>query len=320
MNEKPIIYIDGLNVFMRHFAANPSKSLNGQLCGGIIGFLGNIDHLARKFRPQKIVVAWEGGGSLRRRAIDANYKNGRRPVRLNRSQYYKEIPDTEENRNYQLKTLIEILYKTPVVQIYVNDCEADDVIGYLVKNRMKEQHAVIVSSDKDYYQLLSKNIIQWSPGQKKMITPEVVKEKFGVSVTNFCTARSIIGDKSDNIDGVQGAGFKTLVKRFPELQSEEFMSVDDIISLAKIRGEGSKIKVFDRISSSSDTIHRNWRLMHLDTINLSATHIEKISNIFNTSMFSRNKIGLMRLLIQEGLTSFDADSFFMALTASLEVK
>ena len=85
MNEKPIIYIDGLNVFMRHFAANPSKSLNGKLCGGIVGFLGNIDHLARKFRPQKIVVAWEAGGSARRRAIDSNYKEGRRPVKLNRS-------------------------------------------------------------------------------------------------------------------------------------------------------------------------------------------------------------------------------------------
>ena len=316
---RPVLIFDALNVFMRHYAANPTMSDNGSHAGGIVGFMKNIRLLCEKINPSEAIIVWEGGGSVRRRAIFKDYKLGRKPPKMNR--YYEDdIPDSAQNRNYQVSLLVKLLSFVPVRQIYVGDCEADDVIGYLVKNRMKEQHAVIVSSDKDYYQLLSKNIIQWSPGQKKMITPEVVKEKFGVSVTNFCTARSIIGDKSDNIDGVQGAGFKTLVKRFPELQSEEFMSVDDIISLAKIRGEGSKIKVFDRISSSSDTIHRNWRLMHLDTINLSATHIEKISNIFNTSMFSRNKIGLMRLLIQEGLTSFDADSFFMALTASLEVK
>ena len=41
-NKRPVIYIDGLNVFMRHFAANPAKSLNGQLCGGIFGFLKKI--------------------------------------------------------------------------------------------------------------------------------------------------------------------------------------------------------------------------------------------------------------------------------------
>ena len=59
MNEKPEIYIDGLNVFMRHFAANPARSLNGQLCGGIVGMLRNIQHLAEKFKPEKVIVVWE---------------------------------------------------------------------------------------------------------------------------------------------------------------------------------------------------------------------------------------------------------------------
>ena len=72
---KPEIYIDGLNVFMRHFAANPAKSINGQLCGGIVGMLKNIQHLSERFSPQKIVIVWEGGGSVRRKSIDPNYKN-----------------------------------------------------------------------------------------------------------------------------------------------------------------------------------------------------------------------------------------------------
>ena len=54
--DRPEIYIDGLNVFMRHFAANPSKSLNGNLCGGIVGMLKNIQRLTEKFKPTKIIV------------------------------------------------------------------------------------------------------------------------------------------------------------------------------------------------------------------------------------------------------------------------
>ena len=55
---------------------------------------------------------------------------------MNRSEYYKDIPDTSENRDNQLKKLIEILYETPVTQIYINDCEADDIISYLVKTKI----------------------------------------------------------------------------------------------------------------------------------------------------------------------------------------
>ena len=74
---------------------------------------------------------------------------------------------------------MSLLKHVPVSQIYVSDCEADDVISYLVKSMLREHNCVIVSSDKDYYQLLSEKVTQWSPGQKKFITPEIVHEKFG---------------------------------------------------------------------------------------------------------------------------------------------
>ena len=187
--EKPEIYIDGLNVFMRHFAANPSKSLNGQLCGGIFGMLKNIQTLSEKFKPSKIVVAWEGGGSLRRRNIDPNYKMGRRPIRLNRSEYNQDIPETVDDRNWQLKTLVNILYKTPVTQVYVDDCEADDIISYLVKTKKENIKKIIVTSDKDYYQLIDDNTQIWSPNKKHLIDQKYVIEKWGISPTNFCAAR-----------------------------------------------------------------------------------------------------------------------------------
>ena len=318
MNEKPIIYIDGLNVFMRHFAANPSKSLNGQLCGGIIGFLGNIDHLARKFRPQKIVVAWEGGGSLRRRAIDSNYKNGRRPVRLNRSQYYKEIPDTEENRNYQLKTLIEILYKTPVVQIYVNDCEADDVIAYLVKTKKQNINKIIVTSDKDYYQLLDENTKIWSPNKKQLINDQYVLDKWSITSRNFCLARCFTGDASDGIKGVKGAGFKTMAKRFPVLSQNEDITVSDIINESQKKvNSGCKIKLYDNIILNEANIRKNWKLMYLDSLMLSADQIKKINYQLENKESVINKMDLYKIINREGLNTFDIHSFFISIKSSL---
>ncbi|NDB56395.1 hypothetical protein EB169_11295, partial [archaeon] len=68
------------------------------------------------------------------------------------------MPDTIQNRNWQLQTLINILYKTPVTQIYVDDCEADDVISYLVKTKVDDKQKIIVTSDKDYYQLVNDNV------------------------------------------------------------------------------------------------------------------------------------------------------------------
>ena len=318
MSNKPIIYIDGLNVFMRHFAANPAKSLNGQLCGGIFGFLRNIDHLCNKFRPEKVVVVWEGGGSVRRRSIDPNYKNGRRPVRLNRS-HYSDIPDTVDDRNNQIKVLIELLYETPVTQIYVSDCEADDVIAYLVNTKKSQEQKIIVTSDKDYYQLLDEDTKIWSPNKKKLIDEKYVLDKWNISTKNFCLVRCFAGDQSDGIKGVKGAGFKTMVNRFPELSTVKELSVDDIINESNKKvNSGCKIKLFDNIINNEKTIRRNWKLMYLDSLMISADQVKKINYQFNNKSFNKiNKMKILKIINREGLNSFDIHSFLISVKSCL---
>ena len=316
-NKRPVIYIDGLNVFMRHFAANPAKSLNGQLCGGIFGFLRNIDHLCSKFNPIKVIVAWEGGGSLKRRAIDPNYKNGRRPVKLNRS-YYSEVPNTVDDRNNQLKVLIEILYETPVTQIYASDCEADDVISYLVKTKKTDHRKIIVTSDKDYYQLIDKDTTIWSPNKKKLIDEKYVLDKWNISTQNFCLARCFVGDKSDGLKGVKGAGFKTMANRFPELSTVKELTIDDIINESNKKVNSScKIKLFDNIISSEKTIRTNWKLMYLDSLMLSADQVKKINYQFENKASKTNKMKVLKTINREGLNSFDIHSFLISVNSCL---
>ena len=309
--KSPVLIVDALNLFMRHFAANPTMNSQGQPAGGVAGFLKAIQLLSDKVEPSKIIVVWEGGGSLRRRAIYSEYKSSRKPQKLNRF-YGDDIPTTGSNRDYQISLLIELLKCVPVNQIYVPDCEADDVIGYLAKYRFSDS-CIILSSDKDFYQLLSSTVLQWSPGQKTFITPEKVSQKFGIPVHNFCTARCFGGDRSDNIPGIKGAGFKTLAKRIPEITGDEFVSVDTIIDLCNSRSLSSKIKLYRDVMAEGDIPRRNWKLMYLDISNLSATQISKIDYIIDTFEPARNKIGLMRSLVREGLSTFDANSFFMSL-------
>ena len=311
------VYFDGLNVFMRHYIANPSVSLHGQNCGGILGFMRNLHHIIDKLHPEKLVVVWEGGGSARRRAIDSNYKQGRRPVSLNRNN--DDIPDTVENYDYQLKTLIECLKKTSVTQIYVNDCEADDVIGYICRHKKASKKTIIVSSDKDYYQLIDENCHVWSPNQKKLIKVENVIEKFGIHPNNFCSVRCFSGDQSDGIKGAKGAGFKTISKRFPEVINEEFISVSDIITESKRRiNNDEKLKLYNNIVNYSKEALKNWRLMYLGTDNLSATQIKSINYQYENNLNSVNKMDLYRVMIREGLNKFDIDSFFISMKSYIK--
>lgn len=313
MNRHPVLIIDGLNFFTRHFVVNPTMSGQGHHIGGTVGFLKGLRLLTEKLVPSRVVVVWEGGGSPRRRAIYPDYKSGRRPQKLNR--FYSDIPDTFENRDYQLALTIEALNYVPIHQLYVGDCEADDVIAYACRYMYKEDDIVVVSSDKDLYQLINERVTQFSPGQKKFITSDAVKEKFGVYPQNMSAVRCFTGDPSDGLSGVKGAGFKTMVKRFPSFSLKESVLIEDIIAEADEKSSTSKVKVYRNISEEKNIVRRNWKLMYLDISNLSGTQIQKIESSVKSYKPEKNKMGLMRLLTRESVQDFDVDSFFMSLSA-----
>ena len=307
------LIVDGLNLFTRHFVANPATNENGESVGGISGTLSAIGWLSERFKPDRVIVVWESGGSPRKRQIFKDYKSGRRPQRLNRY-YGDDIPDTIQNRNHQLNTLISIFKNAPIVQIYIPDCEADDVIGYMCKYTLRSGRNVIVSSDKDFYQLLDSKTLIYSPTWKKFVSFNEVRDKFGISSQNFALAKSICGDPSDNIDGVKGAGFKTLSKRFPFLKKEKFFLISDIIAECKRQIEsGSKVKIYTSILNSQNVITRNLKLINLDTDNLSKDQISKISYSFDTFDPSRNKMNILKILKEQSIQNIDVDRFFLSI-------
>ena len=321
MTDGPILLIDAYNVFARAYCVVPLMSSHGHHLGGTIGFMKSLSMYIEKFKPSRVIVCWEGGGSARRRQILPEYKLNRKPIRLNRSEIYEDIPDTAENFNYQVGLLTNLLKHIPVQQVYVSECEADDIIGYICRYEVPEQKKIIVSMDQDLHQLISHNVVQYSPASKKMLDENYVLDRYGVSTENFITARCFIGDSSDGISGIKGCGFKSLVKRFPELKSTEFVSVDDIIKLCETRNEQKSYSMFRNILDQPDIPRRNWRLMYLDNSNLSAEHVKKLKFSVQNYELSKNKFNLIKDLVSEGLDmprGFDVDRLYLRINSCIK--
>ncbi len=309
--DQTCLIVDGLNIFTRHYIANPSTSGNGESVGGTVGTISSLSSLCQRFKPSRLIVVWESGGSSRKRAIYKDYKQGRKPQKLNR--YYEgEIPDTVQNRNTQINLIVDLLKDTSALQIYVPDCEADDVIGYLCKYELSDWKKVIVSSDKDFYQLLDDKTLIFSPTWKKFVSFKQVTDKFGISAGNFCLAKAMCGDKSDGIPGVKGVGFKVLSKRFPFLKEQKKFQLSDVLAECTQQIEsGSKVKVFNEILSSENVIRRNLKLITLDTNNLSGTQVKKIVDAVDTFSPTRNKIQMLKTLREHAITNLDIDRVFL---------
>ena len=310
-SNRPVLVLDGLNVFYRHWAANPSMDNNGEHVGGIVGFLKGIQLLCERYQPSDVVVAWEGGGSQRRRSVNSSYKSGRKPGKLNRF-YEVDIPDTVENRNSQVARLVSLLRKAGVTQAYVSDCEGDDIIAYMVNAVFRDRNCVIVSTDKDFFQLIDERVKVWSPGSKKEWNIESVIENFGVHPENFCLARCFVGDVSDGLKGAPGVGFKSLSKRFPMFRNEESLAVDDIVTECEKLRVQKHLKLYDSIIEYETKIRENWKLMYLGLGKLSASQAQKIdSSLQNVPV--RDKLGFIRSLMKMQITNIDYDKLFMTL-------
>ena len=334
LTQRPILIIDGMNAFLRYVLANTATSTSGEFVGGVVGVVKFIEDMTSQFMPSKVFFVWEkGGGSARRKKLYPEYKANRTTHCANEVKNLKATMkkavevDTEKESSSdssntlflrqmidekdkirQLLLLTSVIKHLPVCQVYQADSEGDDVIAYLVKNKLAAEPAkkIVVSSDNDFYQLITPddNVLVYDARFKKLINNESVKQKYGVSGRNFCMARIAAGDDSDNISGIPGIGMKTMAKRFPCLLSdEEDVTVEQILSEAKTASELKKPpKCFQGLLEGEDILRRNWELMYLGTNCLSASQITKIDYIVENFEPKFNKIAFMRELIAAGIS------------------
>jgi len=260
---KRVLIIDALNAYLRAYIVDPSLSTNGQPIGGIKGFIKILQKLVRTTSPNEIVVVWDGpNGSKKRKSMDKNYKAGRKPIRLNRSVHNLTDDEEIQNKIWQQTRIMEYMNSMPIIQTMIPEIEADDVIAYLTQMDLYDGwQKIIVSNDKDFMQLCDAETVLWRPTKDEVLNTKRIVEQVGVHPSNMALARAIIGDPSDNLPGIRGAGFATVAKRLGFLASEESYTIDKVIEFCS--KSKSTLKFFNNVVEQRQTIEHNYKMMQL---------------------------------------------------------
>jgi DNA polymerase-1 len=259
-----VLLIDGLNLFFRNFAMMNMVNPDGVHVGGLGGFFRSLGALIRQIDPTQVYVVFDGAGSANnRKNIIPEYKSGRDLQRITNWDAFDDLEDEHDAKVDQMVRIIQYLKTLPVKTCSIDKVEADDIIAYFSKiiPQKPEDKVFIVSSDKDFIQLVNENVIVYRPMEKEYYTEQTVIDKYKMSPKNFILHKTLLGDNSDKIKGVKGLGAKGLYKKFPEL-TEKDMTLDDIYKICE-----SKYKehvVYARVIQNMDELEKNYKVMNLE--------------------------------------------------------
>jgi DNA polymerase-1 len=257
------LLIDGLNLFFRNFSAINTINSNGVHIGGLGGFFRSLGALIRTINPTEVYVVFDGvGSSNHRKNIIPEYKSNRNITRVTKHELFESLEEEDDSKIDQIIRIIQYLKTLPVKTVSLPRVEADDIIAHL-SNTLPTQpkdRVFIVSSDKDYLQLITEQVIVYRPVEREYYTEDTVKEKFGISPSNFLLYKLLIGDNSDGISGIKGLGVKGLLKKFPELAVHD-LSFNDLLDIAE-----AKLKdhvVYARVLHDVNDLANKYKVMDL---------------------------------------------------------
>ncbi len=278
---------------------------DGNHIGGMAGFMKSLGFAIRSFKPTRVVLVFDGkGGSQRRRKIYKDYKANRKPpTRLNRQYDMTTDEQEKENMKYQLVSLVEMVECLPVSILALDHVEADDVIAYMSELVTKNGGtSIIYSTDKDFLQMVNENVKVYNPVKKKTFDVDIILETYGVHPDNFVFFRSLLGDKSDNIDGIKGAGEKTLLKYIPEF-ADPSVEVNLNLIEQKYADIKKKPKVVETILDNTSIVNRNMQLMNLRDVDINIDAKMKILHKFEEGCPPLRKTDLTKLMVKTKIIS-----------------
>jgi|TARA_R110001592_G_scaffold225404_4_gene481348 DNA polymerase-1 len=250
-------------MLIRSFSLLKAMSPTGHHIGGLVGFLRSLGYVTRIFDPTRVIVVWDGkGGSANRKNIDPNYKANRATSRITHWGLYDTKAEETEALIGQLFRTKDYLECLPLQQIMMEKLEADDIIAYLAQQADKNNKKItIISSDKDFLQMVNKNIEVYAPVKKKLLKADNIEEELKVIPENYNIVKALLGDNSDGLKGVKGLGIKTIVSQFPDLVNKPDMSLDYVFQVCEDNIDGKKI--FSKIIHEWDKVETNYKLMNL---------------------------------------------------------
>lgn len=268
-----VLLIDGLNTFIRAFAALAWVNKDLTHIGGLSGFLRSLGYAIKLVRPTRVILVFDGqGSSTNKRYVYPEYKANRGIHRVTNWENFTSQEEESDSIKEQIVKLIAYLKTLPVDLIAIDKIEADDVIGWITSQLDGE--VTIMSSDRDYLQLVSDRVTVYSPTKKRFYNTQAVLTEYGVAAHNFLTQKILLGDAGDNVPGVKGLGSKTMLKHFPELAGAELFTIDDVLA----KCEPGK-KALENILAFEHQLRINKKLMDLSEPNIPDEAIEEIKSV-----------------------------------------
>ena len=250
--KKKLFLLDAYALIYRAYFAfikNPRINSKGLDTSAIFGFTNTIVEVLKKERPSHIAVCFDRSGPTFRHEEFSDYKANREPT-----------PDGIVSAKPYIDRLLECLN---ITKIYLDGFEADDLIGTLAKKAEKEGfHVYMMTSDKDFAQLVSENIFMYRPGNKWAPTEvwgiKEVLEKFQIQrVSQVIDYLGMMGDAVDNIPGLPGVGKKTAQKFISEYGSMEALLANTHKIKGKLREKVEAAKQQGIVSKKLATIDIN---------------------------------------------------------------
>ena len=258
-----VLIVDSMNTFIRSFAMLQAINPQGHHTGGLVGFLRSLGFLARTIDPTRIICVFDGqASSSSRKSINPEYKATRNIKRITNWEIFDDKDDEFQSMTMQMGRLVEYLQCLPVTLISIDKIEADDTISYLAqKFAANNKKVTIVSSDKDFLQIVDENIEVYSPIKKKTYGKKEVQEELGMIPENYLIMKALLGDNSDNLTGIKGLGPKTLLKEFPGIVKDPLFELNDIHKICTEKLQTKKI--FAQILYDWEKVKTNYDLMNL---------------------------------------------------------
>ena len=232
--EDPIILVDGSSYLYRAYhALPPLENSKNMPTGAIKGVISMIKKILVDHPESDLAVVFDAKGKTFRHDMYPEYKANRPPM--------------PEDLVSQIEPIHKIIELMGIKLIMISGVEADDVIGTLAEQaRKKKLDTVISTGDKDMTQLVCKNVSVVNTMTGELLNESGVKKKFGVPPEHITDYLALIGDKSDNVPGVEKVGPKTAVKWL-----DEYTNLENIIKNSESLGG----KVGENLRSSIDTLN-----------------------------------------------------------------
>ena len=221
MTKRPILYLlDGSSYIYRAFFALPHlSSASGLPTNASLGFTNMLLKMLKDKSPEYMAVIFDAKGPTFRHELYESYKITRPPMPYNLSSQIPYIKEIVEGLNISMLEL--------------EGYEADDIIATICKEmENKEYKVIVITGDKDLFQLVSKNVTLWDSMKNKVSGIVEVKERFEIEPHQIPDVMGLTGDSIDNVPGIPGIGEKTAIRLIKEFQSIENL-LDNIDQIPK---------------------------------------------------------------------------------------